>query len=305
MAPATEGSAWLQGSAQAQVLDYHLSMLLDEARMESFRRAIDATVRPGDVVLDIGAGTGVLSFMACQAGASRVYAVEGGPVIEVARQLAQQNGFDDRVVFINDWSTNVDLPDLADVLVSETIGNAGLDEGILAWTADARARLLRSGAQILPRRLRLWTAGVESFDDHCLVSDWSLPSIGLDLAAVRHRAERTLWHADIAPEQILTQPSLAADIDLRTAFDQEITASGQMRVERVGQLHGLTCWFDSLLSEGVTVDNYPSRSDSSWAQTFLPIGEPLTVGPGDLLEWELAVSADGERWTWRLDLAMD
>ena len=144
MSHAPDRPTWRYGNTEAELLDYHLSMLVDEPRMRAFARAVRRSVRPGDVVLDIGAGTGVLSFLACSAGASRVYAVEQGPVIELARGLSERNGFDDRVVFINDWSTAVELPELADVVVTETIGNAALDEGIIAWTIDARHRLLRS-----------------------------------------------------------------------------------------------------------------------------------------------------------------
>ena len=154
------------------MLDYHLSMLHDTARMDAFRRAIDASVQPGDVVVDIGCGSGVLSFMACEAGARKVYAIEGGPVIEVARELAIDNGFADRIEFLGGWSIEVGIPEPADVLISETIGNAGLDEGIVAWTFDARQRLLRPGAVLLPQRLRVWVAAAESFDEHAVVSDW-------------------------------------------------------------------------------------------------------------------------------------
>ena len=87
--PIVPGSpAWQRDASHSTVLDYHLSMLRDTARMDAFRRAIDASVRPGDVVVDLGCGSGVLSFMACEAGARTVYAIEG----YVKRQVPEWGG---------------------------------------------------------------------------------------------------------------------------------------------------------------------------------------------------------------------
>lgn len=300
--PLLPGSAvWQRDRSHSQVLNYHLNMLLDAARIDSYQRAIEASVQPGDVVVDIGCGTGVLSFMACEAGAKRVYAIESGPIIEAARELAIDNGFADRIEFLDGWSVDVDIPEPADVLITETIGSAGLDEGIVAWICDARQRLLRPGAVLLPQRLRLWVAAAQSFDDHAVVADWQSPDLSYDYSAARRRAERTLWFADIEPSNLLGQPELAADIHLATALNETITSAGHLRVDRDGTLHGLACWFDSLLCPGVTVDNMPPRCDSSWSHGFLPLAEPLAVSAGDRLTWELSVSADGEHWTWQLD----
>jgi len=296
---------WQRDGSHSTVLDYHLSMLHDSARMDAFRRAIDATVQPGDVVVDIGCGSGVLSFMACEAGAGKVYAIEGGPVIEVARELAAANGFADRIEFLAGWSIELGLPEPADVLISETIGNAGFDEGIVAWTHDARRRLLRPGAVLLPQRLRTWVAAVESFDDHALVMDWQTTGLPYDFTAAHRRAARTLWFADLTPNNLLGQPELAADVDLTSAPNETITSAGELRVDRDGTLHGLACWFDALLCAGVTVDNLPPRAESSWSHGFLPLAEPLDVAAGDRFAWELSVSADGEQWSWQLDRLED
>lgn len=292
---------WQRDGSHSAVLDYHLSMLLDTARMDSYRRAIAASVQPGDVVVDIGCGTGVLSFMACEAGARRVYAIEGGPVIEAARELAVDNGFADRIEFLSGWSIDVGIPEPADVLITETIGNAGLDEGIVAWTCDARQRLLRPGAVVLPQRLRLWVGAAESFDDHAVVSDWWSPDLPYDYTAAHRRAARTLLFAEITTNNLLGQPELAADIDLATALNETTSSAGHLRVDRAGTFHGLACWFDSLLCPGVTVDNLPPRFGSSWSQGFLPMAEPLEVSAGDQLRWRVSVSADGEDWTWQVD----
>ena len=292
---------WQRDRSHSPVLNYHLNMLLDEARMDSYRRAIQATVKPGDVVVDIGCGTGVLSFMACEAGAEKVYAIETGPIIEAARELAIDNGFADRIEFLDGWSTDIDIPELADVLITETIGSAGLDEGIIRWIADAKERLLRPDAVLMPRRLRLWIAAAESFEDHALVADWWSPDLPYDYSAARRRAERTLWFADITADFLLGQPELAADIDFSTAFDETTASSGELQVDRDGTLHGLAVWFDSLLCAGVTVDNLPPREHSSWSHGFLPLADPIAVSAGDQFTWALSVSADGEHWTWQID----
>jgi len=301
MAHAPASPVWQRDRSHSPILDYHLDMLLDTARIDSYRRAIAASVQPGDVVVDIGCGTGVLSFMACEAGAKRVYAIESGPIIEAARELAIDNGFADRIEFLDGCSIDLNTPEPADVLITETIGSAGLDEGIIAWISDARQRLVRPGAVLLPQRLRLWVAAAESFDDHAQVADWWSPDLPYNYAAARRRAERTLWLADITPNKLLGQPELAADIDLTTALNETTRSAGHLWVDRDGTLHGLACWFDSLLCPGVTVDNMPPRTDSSWSHGFLPLAQPLTVTAGDQLKWELSVSADGQHWTWELD----
>ena len=77
-------------------LDFHQSMIHDRRRVEAFRAAIEAAVQPGDVVLDIGTGTGLLACLAARAGARKVYAVEEGGIATVAAGVVADNGYDDR-----------------------------------------------------------------------------------------------------------------------------------------------------------------------------------------------------------------
>ena len=77
----------LSATEAAHVLRFQSFLLDDAPRLDTWREAIREAVRPGDVVLDLGAGAGILSLFACEAGAARVYAVEVGPSAELARLI--------------------------------------------------------------------------------------------------------------------------------------------------------------------------------------------------------------------------
>ena len=102
------------------VVDEHRHYLLDHVRLNTFRRAIQESVNPGDVVVDLGSGTGILGLLACQAGAKRVYSIEESSLIELAREICRANGFEDRVHFVKGLSTRINLPEPADVILARS-----------------------------------------------------------------------------------------------------------------------------------------------------------------------------------------
>ena len=133
----------------------HARMLHDDRRTRDYLAAISAAVRPGDVVLDIGTGSGVLAVAAARAGARRVYAVEASDIAEVAGRVFAANGVTDTVTLVPGWSREIELPEPADLLVAEIIGNEPLEEEILETTLDARHRLLKPEARLIPHTLTL------------------------------------------------------------------------------------------------------------------------------------------------------
>src|SRR4029453_11588483 len=101
--------------------------LEDDMRLTAFAQAISSTVRPGDVVVDLGCGTGILGLLACRAGAARVYAIDAGGMAEIARVIAAANGLADRIAIINGHSQQVSLPERADVVLCDQIGHFGFE----------------------------------------------------------------------------------------------------------------------------------------------------------------------------------
>src|SRR6201999_2949600 len=106
-------------------------------------------------------GTGILGLLACRAGAARVYAIDDGGMAQPAREIVRENHLEDRVRVVRGFSQHVELPERADVLVTDQIGHFGFDAGIVEFVADARRRLLKPDARLVPSRIDLLVAPVE------------------------------------------------------------------------------------------------------------------------------------------------
>ena len=284
----------------AAALDYHRSMLADGERTGVLRRAISATVKPGDKVLDLGCGTGILACFACLAGAKRVYAIESEPIIELAKSVCTVNGFAERIVFINAPSTRVQLPEHVDVVVTETIGNMALEEGILGWTLDARRRFLRPGGILIPRALTLFACPVELPRAYASVSDWDDIYDGLDFTSARRLAAHNPAWLEIPTDACLAEPPALGRIDLMTHEGESFSARTCVTATRSGVCHGLGVWFHTELTATESVTNAPPRSCPSWQNGFLPLELPLRVHAGDELALELDAEVNGSLWHWRL-----
>lgn len=285
-------------TSAAETLSFHRSMVVDDSRTQTFLKAILSAVRPGEVVLDIGAGTGILSLFACSAGARHVYAVEQGPVVGVARELADANGVGDRITFLEGWSTEIELPEPADVLVTETIGNAGFEEGILRWVGDARKRLLVPGARVLPGRLTLMATAVDCPIDYEEVSHWRGSLYGIDFRSASRRAARQLWPVDLSPAHVVCDPVALVEADLCSGSWSAPSGDGVVEARRDGTVHGIGLWFTTILGPDHELSNPPGTADSSWSQVLLPIDEPFPVQAGDELALSVSWRPDGTRWSW-------
>src|SRR5580765_8329348 len=111
----------MAGPSGYTVADYG-AMIVDPVRMDRYVRALERAIKPGAVVIDIGTGTGIFALLACRFGARRVYAIEPDDAIQVAREIAAANGCADRIEFIQAMSTQVTLPERADVIISDIGG---------------------------------------------------------------------------------------------------------------------------------------------------------------------------------------
>lgn len=270
-------------------IDEHRLYLSDRQRLEAFKRALDATIRPGDVVLDLGAGTGILGLLACQAGAGRVYAVDEGPIIELARSIAAASPFADRVRHVRGLSTWVTLPEPVDVVVTDQVGHFGFEAGAFEYLPDAARRLLKPGGRTIPDIMSLWVAPVEHPEARAWVDFWKMPVMGLDVSAVSAGAESSGYPVFARTDDLLASGACAITAPLSTYDGAPLTGRATMEIRRSGHLHGLLGWFSARLADGVVMTNAPSAPDRiNRRQVFLPV-DPTVVASGDTLTCQLRV----------------
>jgi SAM-dependent methyltransferase len=285
------------------VLDEHRQYLADRPRVAAFRAATRAAVRPGDVVLDLACGTGILGFLACEAGAARVYAVDDGPVIDMARRFAHANGYADRITFIRELSTRATLPEPVDVVVCDQIGHLGMEAGAFEYLADARRRFLKPNGRTIPAGLTFLAAPVESDEIRTRAEFWSTSPAGLDATAASDIAVNTGYPLFLDRAQFLSAPVAFATAVLPAAGSAPIRGEVSYRIARAGTCDGIGAWFIADLAPGVRMTNSPGDPDRiNRRQVVLPIERPVAVHEGDTVTVQIAMRPP-DTVNWRVSIA--
>jgi precorrin-6B methylase 2 len=277
----------------------HLQMLDDRARTDGFLRALRATVKPDDVVVDIGTGTGILATCAAKAGARHVYAVESSGIAEVAARMFETNGVAERVTLVRRRSTSATLPERASVLVTETIGNDPLDEQLLEIIADAKERLLAPGARIIPAAIQIYALVVdipESLLEKHMFTKGKIDGYGaaydLDFSALAEHQLSSTEPIMVESQEVLSWPhepaALLAEVDFSQPFETWIAMRTQLTLSRDTTNLGVALAFRAKLAERVILSTLPGDTDAGnhWAYALFPAFEQLTRKNGETIAIE-------------------
>lgn len=248
----------------------HQRMVSDSLRTPLLQKAIKKIVKKDDVVFDLGCGTGVLTFEALKAGASKVYACDIDPHLHDTIKESSQKGFADKICFFHSLSSDVFLMEKVDVLLAETVGSFGLDENIVPFVIDARQRLLKKEGSIIPAKITVFVAPLETRH----TGDSKPVSSGFQTLSV-------------APDDLLSKPKIYAEIDFKKIknpfFDKEVI----FKINRDGILGGFTGWFEVTWAEGIVTRTSPWDPPTHWEQGFLKNKKALKLKAGDSLTFRL------------------
>ncbi len=269
--------------------DNYYQMLSDTVRMQAYKKAIFQTVKPGDIVIDLGAGTGILGLWAIQAGAARVYAIEKTNAIELAKNIAQANHCQDKMVFIQKNSLQVSLAEKADVLISETLGSFAIDENTLLFTNDARKRLLKENGKMIPQGFDIFACPVEAKQAYQKIDFWRHID-GLDFSPAFDLFSGKIMIEAIERKNLLSDAKKIASINLLQDNHPDFYSRHYFPIKKSGTIHGVVGWFKVCLNDNIHINTAPGKPLTHWKQAFFPFRESIDVIQNDVLDWSIRVS---------------
>jgi Ribosomal protein L11 methyltransferase (PrmA) len=266
------------------LIEFHRKMLADHVRSAAFEAALRQVIRPGETtVADIGAGTGVLGFIAARLGAREVHLIEHGDVIELAAHMADAN----RIPGLQFWrahSGDIADPPKVDVVVAEILGNLALEENAVETLVDAQ-RFLKPGGTLIPARIEQWVAPIVTDTLWSELTSWRATPLGLDFGAAEAMSFDNVYVRTIAAADLLPGDSARRWDALE--FNDEITGlrRGEVRwsTESRTTVHGLALWWRAELVPGVWLETSPTAPPTHWEQVFAPLQEPIAAEAGDQL----------------------
>ncbi len=261
-------------------LQYHHNMLMDTNRMDNFKAAIQRQVFTGAKVLELGGGTGVLSWFAAQA-AAKVYCVEFNPdMVTEARRLLALNQYGDRVEVIHADAFEYLPPEPVDFVICEMIHVAMLREKQVEVIENFKRRY----AEKFPGQMPVFipeavVMAVQPLQQRYDFSGYQAPIIQFQLPGA--------FTSDTVE---LAQPALYKIIDFNQANDLLITWEGQFTIETAGKLSALRFVTKNILA--IVMEN---NSTIDWLNHYmaLPIPRPLDVLAGDMIQVSFQYRAGG------------
>ncbi|HLS68307.1 MAG TPA: 50S ribosomal protein L11 methyltransferase [Kiloniellales bacterium] len=299
----------LRNSQEFSDLFEHEKMLADPVRVDSYAAAIKRAIKPGDRVLDLGTGSGVLSILAARQGA-KVYAIDHSDFIHLAAENARQNGVEG-ISFIHTNSKKFTPPEKLDVLLHEQIGDNLFNENMIENLLELKGRLLKPGGRILPGRFQLFMEPV------CLHPEFRVPFMeeirphGIDFsylaeAARSYRAAgyHYRWVERSGVDFFLSKPEPILTVDLNeiddaSAIPQVVEVSRQ--VIHPGSLDGIQQYFAIIFDEEVSFDTSPFSLRTHWTNRVFRVPQRHCT-LGDTISYRIDLGNLPLSHSWKVEL---
>lgn len=276
-------------------LDVHQLMLSDKARTLAYKNAImnSKHVFKDKVVMDVGAGTGILSIFCAQAGAKMVYAIEASDLVKLAEEVTVENKLNDTITVIHSKVEDIDphKVEKVDIIISEWMGFYLVHEGMLDSVLFARDNFLNEDGILFPSIAKLYASPCQlplmyNFWDN--VYGVSMKCIGKEYREAKSMKPEVLL---VDEKDLLSEGKLLAWLDLQCIDVQELNHLGGEEYVSVcnkdGRYQGICIWFAVEFPDGSQLSTGPSDEATHWKQTAIVLPNDIEVGKGEPLAYKL------------------
>lgn len=261
-------------------LHYHHNMLMDQNRMHGFKSAIDYAVQPGAKVLELGGGTGVLSWFAA-AKAAKVYCVEFNPdMVKEARKMLALNPHGDRVEVVHADAFEYLPPEPVDVVICEMIHVGMLREKQVEVIESFKQRYLARFGGPLP--IFLPEAVIMAVQPLQQEYDFE----GFYAPIVQFQENHVIYPGTVE----LAAPAVYSIIDFTQPTDLNFSFDGKFVIERSGTVSAMRFVTKNILA---VINERSTTID--WLVPYLtvPMAAPVRVNAGDVLQVSFHYKAGG------------
>ncbi|KAJ3092343.1 hypothetical protein HK102_008313 [Quaeritorhiza haematococci] len=271
------------------------NMLQDTVRTSTYQSAILANgplMFTNKIVLDVGAGSGILSYFSAQAGAKKVYAVEASSMAQKIRRMINatrsKNTWLAGKIEVVQAKIEDTLPiPKVDTIVSEPIGVLLVHERMLESFLYARDHYLNEGGSLMPSAGTIYLA---PFSDANLwtqtmakVRFWEQSNFyGVDFSPLSQDAKEEIFGQPVVgnfDHRILLAPSCSHIVDFQTIKMGELQRFFipiSWTFPFTGIIHGIAGWFDINLG-GFILSTAPTADRTHWQQVRFLLKEPLAI----------------------------
>jgi amino acid adenylation domain-containing protein len=264
----------------------YYAMTNDEQRNKSYQIAVEQSVRD-KVVIDIGTGKDLILARLCiEAGARKVYAIELlDTTYQLAKDCLERLGLQNKIILIHGDATKVQLPEKADVCISELVGAIGGSEGVVPIINDAW-RFLKEDGVMIPQRSLTKIAAVTVPDElHDAPSFGAMQQYYVDkvFEQIGYKFDLRLCIKDFPPANLISNTDVFEDLDFTGPINPEYERAVSFEINRRARLDGFLVWLTLHTTPGVEIDILNHRH--CWVPVYFPIFHPgIEVEEGDRIE---------------------
>ena len=253
----------------------HEGMLADSVRVEGYYRGIQRNVRPGDIVVDLGTGTGILSFFASKRNPEKIYAIDHSPFISIAQAVARNNSIEN-IEFVRMHSKEFSPEEKVDVILHEQLGAFLFNENMIENLLDLKKRVLKPSGRILPAKFELFVEPIVLKEEFRIPFLWEREIHGIDFSFLKNHLDLGQYkksdylfksRRNLEIDYLMAEPDPILFLDLNEIVsEEEIPRSFTARrsVVRSGVIDGYCMYFRVIFDEEISFDNSPVNRQTNW-----------------------------------------